>query len=127
MLILSSDVWLRRVSSGHAAGQETPDRQPERIPHRPDHGAAGAVRFGDHGIVGPVDPFSLEPDAVVTVPGFPIDVGDHGAVGNRAARSLPALEAVEPGLERRTGVAAVIAGHRTSGDNGGRNHQRYGG
>ena len=100
MPMLSSDVWLRRVSasqgpesclrqqsrlrqpdapaeysSRHAAGQEAADRNPMRAFDRPDHGSAGAVRLGDNSIIGDVDPFVIETDAIMAFAGFPIDVG----------------------------------------------------
>src|SRR3989440_6532142 len=69
----------------HAAGQKAADRNPERVFDRPHHGPAGAIWHGDDGIVGHVDPSALEPDAIMTVLGFPIDVGNDGAIGVRAA------------------------------------------
>src|SRR6266536_2171397 len=89
----------------HAAGQETANRKPERAFDWPDHGPAGAIGLGDHGIVGDLDPFALEPHAVVPLLRFPIDVGDDRAVGDGAAWPLAASEAVEPGLEGGSGVA----------------------
>jgi len=53
--------------SRHAAGKEAADRCPERAFDGPDHGAAGAIGFGDHGVVGHEDPLPVEPDAIMTV------------------------------------------------------------
>src|SRR5215216_3434640 len=110
----------------HAAGKKTADRNPERAFDRPDHRPAGAVWLGDHGIIRYVDPFAFEAHAVVAVPGFPIDVGDGRTIGVGAARSLSASEAVEPWLERRSGVTAIIAGHGIFPENDGCANQRNG-
>ena len=58
--------------SGHAAGQEAADRNPDRAPHRPYHGPAGAIWFSDYSIAGDVDPLAPEPYAVVAVLQFPM-------------------------------------------------------
>src|ERR1700688_4059652 len=47
----------------------------------PNHSSAGAVRRGDYGIVGNVDPSALETDAVIAILRLPINIAD-----NRAAR-----------------------------------------
>src|SRR6267142_600636 len=69
----------------HAAGQEAADRNPGCPFYRPHHGPAGAIWHGDDSIVGHVDPLALEPDAIMTVLRFPIDVGNGGAIGVRTA------------------------------------------
>src|SRR5262245_10344370 len=121
------DTSRSRISlSRHAAGQEAADRNPDRAPHWPYHGPAGAIWFSDHGIVGDVDPLAPEPYAVVAVLRFPIDIGDDRAVGVGAAWPPPAFEAVEPWLERRVSVATVITGNRVSGEKDGRDQQRNG-
>lgn len=53
--------------SRHAAGKEAADHRPERAPDGPDHGAAGAIGFGDHGVVRNEDPLPVEPDTIMTV------------------------------------------------------------
>src|SRR5438477_3376697 len=68
----------------HATGQKAADRNPERVLDRPHHGPTGAIWHGDDGIVGHVDPLALEPDAIMTVLRFPIDVGNDGPIGVRA-------------------------------------------
>src|SRR5690242_18687726 len=59
-------------------------------------------RLRDH------DPLSLEPDAITSILAVPINVFDFDAIGERAAQAFLAGELIEPGLQRRTGVAAVI-------------------
>src|ERR1700731_2737865 len=55
----------------HAARHETSDRDLIVKPHRPNDRASCPVRFGDHGIVGNVDPVVLEANPIVPVFGFP--------------------------------------------------------
>lgn len=50
------------------------------------------------GSVGHHDPFVVEMHAVMALVGFPIDIGDHIAVGIRAALPEFAVQALEPGL-----------------------------
>jgi len=64
-----------RISLRHAAGHEAADRGPKRTLHRPNHRPARPVRLGDNSIIGDVDPLAIEPDTIVSVGGFPIDVG----------------------------------------------------
>jgi len=40
-----------------------------------NHRPARAVRLGDNSIIGDVDPFVIETDAIMAFVGFPIDVG----------------------------------------------------
>jgi len=60
--------------SGHAAGM----KQRIEIPRDPMTGQTivlpAPVRFGDHGIIGNVDPFVVDADAGVAALGFPIRV-----------------------------------------------------
>jgi hypothetical protein len=51
------------------------DRGPERTLHWPNHRPARPVRLGDNSIIGDVDPFVIETDAIMAFVGFPIDVG----------------------------------------------------
>jgi hypothetical protein len=83
---------------------------------RPHHGAAGPVRLGDDRFVRHFPPLIFDPNAIVAVLGFPIRIGESCAVGIRAARALAALEALEPWLERRASVAAVVARESGRGD-----------
>src|SRR6202035_3786313 len=92
---------------GHAARHETADRDLIVEPHRPNHRAPRAVRFGDDGVVGNVDPVILEADPVMAVLGFPIRARDAFTIRHRAAHSLAAGEMIEPRLERRIRVTAV--------------------
>src|SRR5258706_3920765 len=82
----------------HAARHEATDGQPEITAQRPHHGSADAVRFGDHGFVGHIDPFAVEPHAIVAAGGLPIHVADGGAVGVGATGSLAALQSFKPRL-----------------------------
>ena len=59
----------------HAAGHEAADGGPERTLHWPNHRPARPVRLGDNSIIGDVDPFVIETDAIMAFVGFPIDVG----------------------------------------------------
>ncbi len=65
----------RRILLHHAAGHEAADRDPQRTLHWPNHRPARPVRLGDNSIIGDVDPFVIEMDAIMAVAGFPIDVG----------------------------------------------------
>jgi hypothetical protein len=56
----------------HAARHEAADAQSLIAAHRPDHGSADTIRFGDDGVVGYVMPFAVDPDAIMPVAGFPI-------------------------------------------------------
>lgn len=67
----------------------------------PYHRLAGAVRTMDDGLIRNVDPVAIDPDAVMTIPGFPVRINDGIAIGKAAARAVAALEAVKPFLERR--------------------------
>jgi hypothetical protein len=67
------------------------------------------VRLGDHGFVGHIDPFAIEPHAIVSVAGLPIDIADRGAVGVGATRPLPALQALEPRFQFGVGVGILAA------------------
>src|SRR4030095_5724490 len=120
-------VPVSRMSSSHAAGQETADRNPVGPLDRPDHGPAGPIWLGDESVVGDVDPLALEAHAIVTVLRFPIDIGDGRAVGIGAARPLAASQAIEPGFERRIGVTAVVACHCAPSENSDRAYQHNGG
>ena len=98
--------------SSHAAGHEAADRGSHVVAHRPSHGSSHPVRLGDDGLIRNVDPLVIEPHAVVAVAGFPIDIDDRRAVGIGAAGSLARFELIEPGFQRRIGMAAVVAGVR---------------
>jgi hypothetical protein len=67
----------------HAAGHEAPDKDLAVKPQRPNHRPSYPVRFGDHGVVGNVDPDILEADSIVAALWFPIDVTDSKAVRER--------------------------------------------
>ena len=43
---------------------------------------------------------------------IPVDVVDPEAVGEGAAEALAAREPVEPGFQRRTGIAAIVTRER---------------
>jgi hypothetical protein len=72
--VWDNPTW-RRISLRHAAGHEAADRGPERTLHWPNHRPARSVRLGDNSIIGDVDPLAIEPDTIMSVGGFPIDVG----------------------------------------------------
>jgi hypothetical protein len=95
--------------SSHAAGHEAADRGSHVVADRPNHGSSHSVRLGDDGIVRNVNPLIVEPYAVVAVAGFPIDIANRRAVGVGATGSLARSQLVEPGLQRRIGMAAVVA------------------
>src|SRR5260370_7784003 len=81
---------------GHAARHEATDGRAEITAQRPHHRPASPVRFGDHGIVGNIDPFVVETDAVMAVPRFPIDIGNGRSIRERAAQALAGSKLVEP-------------------------------
>src|ERR1700674_321147 len=87
--------------SGHAARHEAPNRGAQRPLDRPDHRPAGPVRLGDHGIIGNVDPFVVDPDTKMAVFRFPIRVGNRKTVSNRTTWTLAGFETIKPWLERR--------------------------
>jgi len=66
---------------------------------RPDHGAAGAVRSGNDGLVWNVDPLTLEADAIVAVLGVPIGIVDALCIAAVAARSLAAVQTLIPTVQ----------------------------
>ena len=75
----------------------------------PDHRAPGAIRLLDDGTVGHHNPFAVDAHAIMPSVGFPIWIGDYISVGIGTALPKFALQAFEPGLEGRVGVATVIA------------------
>jgi hypothetical protein len=46
----------------------------------PNHSSAGAVRLGDYGIVGNVDPSALDTDVVMAILRLPINIADNRAI-----------------------------------------------
>src|ERR1700676_1189980 len=69
----------------HAARHEAPDFSIRMIGpafgrEGPNHSSAGAVRLGDYGIVGNVDPSAPERDAVMAILRLPINIADNRAV-----------------------------------------------
>ena len=78
----------------------------------PDNGRPELIRLAHHRIVRHDDPFAVEPHAIVAVLRIPIDVVDPEAVGEGAAEPIAAREPVEPGFQRRIGIAAVVTGER---------------
>ena len=73
----------------------------------PHHGPSGPVRLLDHGFVWHIPPLALDADAIVAVPCFPIDIRQRRAVCVGTTRPLARMQAVEPLLERRVGIAPV--------------------
>jgi hypothetical protein len=63
---------LRAKLSGHATGQEAMNRSAKRPLDRPHHRLTGAVRLGDDRIIRNNNPFSIQPNTVAPVLGFPI-------------------------------------------------------
>src|SRR6476661_1581442 len=51
---------LRLQLLNHASRYEAPNRNLIARPYRPNHRASCTVRFGDHGIIGNVDPVVLD-------------------------------------------------------------------
>src|SRR3954470_21949753 len=86
--------------SRHAARHEAADAQSLIAADRPDHGSPCPVRLGDDGILGHFMPLAIDANAVVAAFRFPIDVADGAAVRVGTARSLAALQTVEPLLQR---------------------------
>src|SRR5216684_6701044 len=74
---------LKLRALAHAAGHEAPDKGSAVNPHRPHHCSAVAVRLGDHGFVGNIDPAILKADSIVAVLRFPIYIADSKAVRER--------------------------------------------
>src|SRR3979490_2153734 len=62
---------LRAKLSGHATGQEAANRSAKRPLDRPHHRLTRAVRLGDDGIIWNNNPFSIQPNTVALVLGFP--------------------------------------------------------
>src|SRR5262249_48904401 len=75
---------------------------------RPHNGRAETVGLSHNGVVGHYKPLSLNADTIVALPCVPIDVLHADAVGKSAAQPFSAPKAVEPFLQRRTSVAAVV-------------------
>jgi hypothetical protein len=57
----------RLRSLSHATRHKAADRDLVVNPHRPDHRASCTVRFGDHRVVGDIDPVVLKPNPIVAV------------------------------------------------------------
>src|SRR4051812_18391235 len=105
--------------SSHAARHEAADLGAAVDVIRPDHGAAGAVRLGDHGVVGHLDPVAQESHAIMSVARVPVDIVQRGAVSVGAAGTAAlAVQALEPALEGRVCVATVVAGLHGWADHG---------
>jgi len=98
---------------GAGARQEATDLwRPFRIHIGPHHGRAVAIRLSHDRRVRNINPFAVEPHPIAAVLRIPVDVLDAHAVGKRTAQAFPARELIEPRMERRVGIAAVIArGH----------------
>jgi hypothetical protein len=111
------------IFSAHASRHEATNRSSERAPGGPHHGSAGAIGFGDDGIVGNRDPVSIETNAIMSVLRFPVRIGDHHPVGTRAAQPSAASQAFEPRFQGRVGVAAVVACHHHSNREHGKGEQ----
>ena len=84
----------------HTARHEATNRDLIVKPYRPYHRASGPVRFGDHGVVGNIDPIILKADSIMAVFGFPIGVCDAFTIRHRAAESFAARELIEPRFKR---------------------------
>src|SRR5208282_1414681 len=74
----------------------------------PYHGRPKLVGLGHDRRVRHNNPLSVDPHTVAAAPGVPVDVLDADAVGKRTAQALSARQPVEPLLERRIGVLAVV-------------------
>jgi hypothetical protein len=83
--------------------------------HRPHHRLAETIRLGDHRVIGNVDPFSIDANAVVNFRfcdighDIPIRVLNNDAISKAAAKASTARETVEPRFQWRIRIAAVIA------------------
>ena len=93
----------------HATRQEAADGNPARAFDRPDHRSTSAIGLRDNGIIRDHNPFALDPDTVMAFLGFPIGIRDGKTVRIRATQSIAALQRIEPWLQRRPGVPAVVA------------------
>jgi hypothetical protein len=85
---LGKDAGPKPRALAHAARHEAPDFSMRMIGPAigrvgPNHSSAGAVRLGDYGIVGNVDPSALETDAVMAILRLPINIADNRAVRER--------------------------------------------
>jgi len=72
----------------------------------PNHSSAGAVRLGDHGGIGNIDPSALETDAVMAILRLPINVADGKTVHERTTKPLAGRKPVEPFVQ--FGTAGVM-------------------
>src|SRR5450631_417209 len=112
---LTSRCLLRHAAGHEAANVDHHMVRPATI-DRPHHGAACPVRLGNDRLVWHVPPLIFDPNAVVTVPRYPVGIGEGRPVGIGAARALAALEAIEPWLEGRVSIASVITCECGRGD-----------
>ena len=67
------------------------------------------TRFGNHGIIGNVDPLLIDADAVMAVLGFSVRIRKCKTIGISTARPLTGPEAVKPWLEWRLHIATIVA------------------
>ena len=70
------------------------------VPVRPYDGRTKTVGLGYHGRIRHHNPFALNSHAVVAILRVPIDILHTDTIGNSAAQSVSAGEAVEPLLKR---------------------------
>jgi len=88
------------ASLAHGTRQKASNRYSQGSFQRPYHRSPRAIGLGDDSFVRNIDPFSVDPDAVVTVLRFPVGIGNDDAVRARAAQAFAALQPIEPRFQR---------------------------
>jgi hypothetical protein len=76
-------------------------------PNRPDHRHLGSIGLGDNGIVGNIDPFVIDPNAIMAVMRFPVDIRNRHTIRVRTAAALFAGQLLKLVVQRRIGISAV--------------------
>src|SRR5580704_10580165 len=77
----------------HAARHEASDVDPQRTAQRayvdrPHHRPTSPVRFLDHGVVRNIPPLVFNPDPIMSVLGFPIDIRQRSPISVGATRTF---------------------------------------
>ena len=99
-------------SSGHTTWHEAADGGAKGTFDRPNHRPAVTVRLRDDGILRDHYPIAVDANAIAAILRIPVRIRNGKTIGIRAAGPTATCQAVEPALQWRIGVPAVVAGRR---------------
>src|SRR5713226_8178600 len=109
-LDLVIELW---KSLGHAPRHEAENLRVPVQPGRPNHCPPCTIWLCYNGILGDVDPFAIDLNAIVTVMLFPIEVRERPTIGVRTTSALFAGQLFKPFVKWRIGIFAIaITGMR---------------